>query len=166
MKSFREFMVIVEDKMAERLSKMSASEFEQFLKGRSPGEAASFKAKRIKVPGSTFTNKGTQPQPEQPSGGTQQTKTPPKASQTPPPSSNPPKSSTPPPQPSGGSGGRGTPPPRPSSSTTTPSSGTRPNQYRAPGTGRTEIPRSTTNPGKDPGAFQTLKNNAKNIFKF
>jgi len=69
-------------------------------------------------------------------------------------------------QPSGGSGGRGTPPPPPSSSTTTPSSGRRPNPYRATGTGRTEIPRSTTNPGKGPGAFQTVKNNAKNIKNF
>ena len=69
-------------------------------------------------------------------------------------------------QPSGGSGGRGTPPPPPSSSTTTPSSGRRPNPYRATGTGRTEIPRSTTNPGRGPGAFQTVKNNAKNIKNF
>ena len=157
MKTFREFIVIVEDKMAERLSKMSASEFEQFLKGRTPSEAASFKAKRTKVPGgnqadSPFSGK-KQPQPSQPSGETQQTKTPS-------------KSSTPPSQPSGGSGGRGTPPPPPSSSTTTPSSGRRPNPYRATGTGRTEIPRSTTNPGKGPGAFQTVKNNAKNIKNF
>lgn len=118
MKTFSQFMVIVEDRMAERLTKMSDSEFEQFLKGRTPGEAASFKAKRTKVPGSTFTNTGTQTPPSQPSGGPQQTQTSP--------SSNPPKSSAPPSQPSGGSGGRGTPPPPPSSSTTTPSSGSRP----------------------------------------
>jgi hypothetical protein len=128
------------------------------------------KSKNTTVPGgnkadSPFGGK-PQPQPSQPSGGPQQTQTPPKSSTPPPPSSNPPKSSTPPSQPSGGSGGRGTPPPPPSSSTTTPSSGRRPNPYRATGTGRTEIPRSTTNPGKGPGAFQTVKNNAKNIKNF
>lgn len=90
MKSFRDFIIIAENKMAERLSKMSDSEFEQFLKGRTPGEASSFKARRTKVSGSTFTNK-----------------TPPKSTQTP---SR---------QPSGGSGGTGTPPPPPSSSSIT-----------------------------------------------
>jgi len=81
MKTFREFMVIAESnriKMAERLSRMSVSEFEQFLKGRTPAEAASFRAKRTKVPTSTFTN--TQKSPS--SGG-----------KTPPPSARPPKSS-------------------------------------------------------------------------
>lgn len=68
MKTFREFMVIVEDKMTERLSKMSNDEFEDFLKGRQPEEVKSFRAKRAKVPGSTFTNnKKSQSLPGKPS---------------------------------------------------------------------------------------------------
>jgi hypothetical protein len=52
MKTFKEF--ISEDKMGERLGKMSDIDFEQFLKGRTPEEAKTYRAKR-----STFTNSGS-----------------------------------------------------------------------------------------------------------
>ena len=187
MKTFREFIIEARDAVKDATYTGDAAEQERIRKreldrGFDPDkeraearrkakeELLRNRSKNTTVPGgnkadSPFSGK-TQPQPSQPSGGPQQTQTPPKSSTPPPPSSNPPKSSTPPSQPSGGSGGRGTPPPPPSSSTTTPSSGRRPNPYRATGTGRTEIPRSTTNPGRGPGAFQTVKNNAKNIKNF
>jgi len=52
MKTFREF--IAEDKIGERLGKMSDADFEQFLKGRTPGEEKEFRAKRA-----TYTTSGT-----------------------------------------------------------------------------------------------------------
>ena len=51
MKTFKEF--IAEDKMGERLGKMSDADFEQFLKGRTPEEAKTYRAKR-----STFRTSG------------------------------------------------------------------------------------------------------------
>jgi hypothetical protein len=187
MKTFREFIIEARDTVKDATYTGDAAEQERIrqrdlkrgfdpdkeraeARRKAKEELLRNRSKNTTVPGgnkadSPFSGK-TQPQPSQPSGGPQQTQTPPKSSTPPPPSSNPPKSSTPPSQPSGGSGGRGTPPPPPSSSTTTPSSGRRSNPYRATGTGRTEIPRSTTNPGKGPGAFQTVKNNAKNIKNF
>ena len=196
MKTFREFIIEARDAVKDATYTGDAAEQERIRKreldrGFDPDkeraearrkakeELLRNRSKNTTVPGgnkadSPFSGK-PQPQPSQPSGGTQQTQTPPKGTQTPPsqPSGGPqqtqtpPKGTqTPPSQPSGGSGGRGTPPPPPSSSTTTPSSGRRPNPYRATGTGRTEIPRSTTNPGRGPGAFQTVKNNAKNIKNF
>lgn len=61
MKTFKEFIFISEDKMADRLSRMSDDEFQQFLKGRTPGEANAFKARRSKVSSSTFRNNQTKP---------------------------------------------------------------------------------------------------------
>ena len=52
MRTFKDFLK--EDKMAERLGKMSDAEFEQFLKGRSPQEVKNFTAKRA-----TYTSSGT-----------------------------------------------------------------------------------------------------------
>jgi hypothetical protein len=52
MKTFREF--IAEDKMGEKLGNMSDTDFDQFLKGRTPEEAKTYKAKR-----STFRNSGS-----------------------------------------------------------------------------------------------------------
>ena len=52
MKTFKDFLK--EDKMAERLGKMSDAEFEQFLKGRSPQEVKNFTAKRA-----TYTSSGS-----------------------------------------------------------------------------------------------------------
>ena len=52
MRTFREF--IAEDKMGERLGNMSDTDFDQFLKGRTPEEAKTYKAKR-----STFRNSGS-----------------------------------------------------------------------------------------------------------
>jgi hypothetical protein len=52
MKTFREF--IAEDKMGERLGNMSDTDFDQFLKGRTPEEVKTYKAKR-----STFRNSGS-----------------------------------------------------------------------------------------------------------
>jgi hypothetical protein len=80
MKTFREFITLVEDKMTERLSKMSDDEFEQFLKGRQPKEAKTFRAKRTTVSSSAFRNPQksapvsktstiTKPTPTPPSGG-------------------------------------------------------------------------------------------------
>lgn len=51
MRTFKDFLK--EDKMAERLGKMSDAEFEQFLKGRSPQEVKNFTAKRA-----TYTSSG------------------------------------------------------------------------------------------------------------
>jgi hypothetical protein len=72
MKTFKEFMLIAEDKMSERLSKMSDSEFQQFLKGRSSEEANIFKARRSKVSSSIFRKNQTKPSPtsQRGSGGT------------------------------------------------------------------------------------------------
>ena len=175
MKTFREFIIEARDVVKDATYTGDAAEQERIrqreldrgfdpdkeraeARRKAKEELLRNRSKNTTVPGgnkadSPFSGK-PQPQPSQPSGGPQQTQTPPKGTQTPPS------------QPSGGSGGRGTPPPPPSSSTTTPSSGRRPNPYRATGTGRTEIPRSTTNPGRGPGAFQTVKNNAKNIKNF
>lgn len=106
MKTFREFIVIAEDRMGERLGKMTDPDFEQFLKGRTPGEAKTYREKRAqfrttKVSGEDIRgSRKTQTPPKQP------TQTPPKATQTPPRSTQtPPKqsSSTPPPKtPTGG----------------------------------------------------------------
>ena len=111
MKTFEQFMLIAEDKMGERLGNMSDADFDQFLKGRTPGESQTYKEKRVKFKKTKVSSKdagfgsqsktqtppkGTQAPPSQSSGGTQHTQTPPKSSQTPPPSSNPPKSSAPP----------------------------------------------------------------------
>jgi hypothetical protein len=54
MKTFREFVLIAEDRMGERLGKMSDADFEQFLKGRTPGEAKTYRAKRA-----TYTSSGS-----------------------------------------------------------------------------------------------------------
>jgi hypothetical protein len=82
MKTFKEFMVIAEDKMTERLSKMSNDEFEQFLKGRTPGEAKSFRARRTKVPRSTFTNNQKPQSPSSKGPITKPSSTPPKGAPT------------------------------------------------------------------------------------
>ena len=88
MKTFREFNILSEDRMAERLGKMSDSDFEQFLKGRTAGEAATYREKRVKfrktnVSGEDIRgSKKTQAPPKQPSASS--TQTPPKATQTPP----------------------------------------------------------------------------------
>jgi len=82
MKTFSEFMVIAEDKMTERLSKMSNDEFEQFLKGRTPGEAKSFRARRTKVPGSTFANNQKPQSPSSKGPITKPSSTPPKGAPT------------------------------------------------------------------------------------
>lgn len=101
MKSFREFIILAEDKMGERLGKMSDAEFEQFLKGRRPEEEKSFKEKRVKfkttkVSGEDIRgSKGPQTPPQQPAGASPPP--PPKTPQQPPQSSTPPK-----PQKSGG----------------------------------------------------------------
>jgi hypothetical protein len=174
MKSFREFMIEARDAVKDATYTGDAAEQERIrqrdlkrgfdpdkeraeARRKAKEELLRNRSKNTTVPADTTQQTKTPPKsstpPSQPSDTTQQTKTPP-------------KSSTPPSQPSGGSGGRGTSSPPPSSSTTTPSSGRNPNQYRGPGTGRTETPRSTTNPGKGPGAFQTVKNNAKNIKNF
>jgi len=71
MKTFREFVFIVEDRMGERLGKMSDAEFEQFLKGRRPGETESFRTRR-----STYRSKKT-------SGGQPPTGTTPPSSKPP-----------------------------------------------------------------------------------
>jgi hypothetical protein len=95
MKTFEQFMLIVEDKMGERLGNMSDADFDQFLKGRTPGESQTYKEKRVKFKKTKVSSKdagfGSQSKTQTPPKGTQ---TPPKSSQTPPPSSNPPKSST------------------------------------------------------------------------
>jgi hypothetical protein len=93
MKSFKEF-IIESDKWSDPSGTpasgggMSVAEIDART-DLTPAQKAKLKAKRTTVPGSTFTNKGTQTSPSQPSGTTQQTRTPP-------------NSSTPPSQPSGG----------------------------------------------------------------
>jgi hypothetical protein len=108
MKTFEQFMLIAEDKMGERLGNMSDADFDQFLKGRTPGESQTYKEKRVKFKKTKVSSKdagfGSQSKTQTPPKGTQtqtpprgtQTQTPPKGTQTPPPSSNPPKSSAPP----------------------------------------------------------------------
>jgi len=171
MKTFREFIFEARDAVKDATYTGDAAEQERIrqrdlkrgfdpdkeraeARRKAKEELLRNRSKNTTVPGDNIRGnsqtppKGTQAPPKQPSGGPQQTQTPPKGTQAPPPSSNPPRSAAPQPSPN------------------TPSSGRRPNQYRGPGTGRTEIPKSTTNPGKGPGAFQTVKNNAKNIKNF
>ena len=175
MKTFREFVFIAEDRMGQRLGNMSDADFEQFLKGRTPGESQTYREKRAQfrrtnvsgqdVRGSRSTQtppRGTQTPPRQPSGSTQ-TQTPPRGTQTPPRSTQ-----TPPRQSSGSTQTQTpprstqTPPRQPSGAQQAPSSGRNPNPYRnthytgSGGAGRppsgpsnlaTTPPKSTAGPG-------------------
>ena len=95
MKTFREFVLIAEDKMGERLGKMSDSDFEQFLKGRTSGEAKTYREKRVKFRKTKVSGEDIR--------GSKQTQTPPKQSSTSTPPPKQPSTSTPPPKkPTGG----------------------------------------------------------------
>ncbi len=109
MKTFREFVFITEDKMGQRLGNMSDADFEQFLKGRTPGESETYRQKRAQFRKTTVSgqdvrgSRSTQTPPRQPSGSTQ-TQTPPRQSrsaqstQTPPRGTQASSRSTPPPR--------------------------------------------------------------------
>ena len=107
MKTFQQFMLIAEDKMGERLGNMSDADFDQLLKGRTPGESQAYKEKRVKFKKTNVSSKdagfGNQSNTQTPPKGTQtpprgtqtqtpprgtQTQTPPKGTQTPPKSSS------------------------------------------------------------------------------
>jgi hypothetical protein len=98
MKTFTQFMLIAEDKMGERLGNMSDADFDQFLKGRTPGESQTYKEKRVKFKKTNVSSKdagfGSQSKTQTPPKGTQtpprgtQTQTPPRGTQTPPKSSS------------------------------------------------------------------------------
>ena len=87
MKTFTQFMLIAEDKMGERLGNMSDTDFDQFLKGRTPGESQTYKEKRVKFKKTKVSSKdagfGSQSNTQTPPKGTQ-TQTPPRGTQTPP----------------------------------------------------------------------------------
>ena len=89
MKTFQQFMLIAEDKMGERLGNMSDADFDQFLKGRTPGESQTYKEKRVKFKKTKVSSKdagfGNQSNTQTPPKGTQ---TPPRGTQTPPKSSS------------------------------------------------------------------------------
>ena len=98
MKTFQQFMLIAEDKMGERLGNMSDADFDQFLKGRTPGESQTYKEKRVKFKKTNVSSKdagfGSQSNTQTPPRGTQ-TQTPPRGTQTqtPPRGTKPPSSS-------------------------------------------------------------------------
>jgi hypothetical protein len=141
MKTFREFILEARDAVKDATYTGDAAEQERIRqrdlkRGFDPDKERAEARRKAKEELLRNRSKNTTVPGDNIRGNSQ---TPPKGTQTPP-SSNPPKSAAPQPSPN------------------TPSSGRRSNQYRGPGTGRTETPRSTTNPGKGPGAFQTVKN--------
>ena len=57
MKTFTQFILIAEDKMGQRLGNMSDADFDQFLKGRTPGESQTYREKRVKFKKTNVSSK-------------------------------------------------------------------------------------------------------------
>jgi len=84
MKTFREFILIAEDKMGERLGNMSDADFDQFLKGRTPGESQTYREKRVKFKKTNVSSKDAGFGGQSNNQNSQRSQTPPRSTQQPP----------------------------------------------------------------------------------